>query len=254
MVNAHRTNIVSRGTLAKDLFGRQGVYVHHWNKALYDDKTARIIEIERLKQQPCTTASVDLVNTAHKLSRLNYLHYKSEHKRADQSLQVFYSSGSISISCIDHPDANPRVFSSVCDECSCSVRVAHESQCCHLIKLCGTFQEDCFQLCHMRHTKVIGPLNGWQPPPQNKSADLLGHSEDTSPQLNDTGLDQILEDNNAGEIVENSLIDTHQIKSILFPKAALWTCCLMYRLITVSAKTMSNWWSKQWLSSSKNWW
>ena len=60
----------------------------------------------------------------------------------------------------------------------------------------------------MRRTKVIGSLNRWQPPPQNESSDLLGRSEDTSPQLNDTGPDQILDNNNAGEIVENSLIDT----------------------------------------------
>ena len=196
-------------TLAKDLFERQSQHVLKFNKLLFDEQNMMATEIERLKQAQRTETNNDILKAAKKLCKAEYERYKANRLRADDSLLLYKDGDMYCIVCSDSDSTSepPRRFHAVDDECDCVERVAHESQCPHMIKLKEGFDANLFQLRHMRRTKVVGSLKGWEHPIQTDN--LLGGDEDISTIENDPFDDDGEEANELQVTVqkENALID-----------------------------------------------
>jgi len=126
-------------TLVKDLFARQQRHVLIMNKILFDQETEMLSEIETLVQAERSESNIDLLKAARKLCKFEYEAYHVNRKRSDELYQMYQDGDGICIACIEHPNAPPRRFTSIDDDCSCEERITKENQCCHLIKLRGDF-------------------------------------------------------------------------------------------------------------------
>ena len=127
-------------TFVKDLFARQQCHVLIKNKILFDQETEMFSKIKRLKQAKRSETYIDLLKAARKLYRFEYEGYHANRKRSDKLYQMYQDGDEICIACFEHPNAPPRWFTLIGDDCcSCEERITKENQCCHKIKLRGEF-------------------------------------------------------------------------------------------------------------------
>ena len=127
------------------------------------------VEIDRLRTEPPSDMTRDLIKAARDLSLPDYQQYKKHAQLADKYVQITSSTDGgtdavTTVKSIEHPDAPPRVFANADDRCICENCLANEGMCQHEILAKGGYDQKWFLPKHMRRKHVSGSLNGWMPP------------------------------------------------------------------------------------------
>ena len=131
------------------------------NKTLFNANTDIIIEKERLSTDFNIWRNVQLLKALGCLCLPEYHRFKENLRIAEEDLQIEVDGKEIQIiSLISTP--NICIFTSAMDKCTqCIMKITHQCQCAHEIKLRGGFCKEDFESRHFRRDRVSGSLSGW---------------------------------------------------------------------------------------------
>ena len=76
---------------------------------------------------------------------------------------------------LSNSTAEPRVFTSINDPCTCVTAVAYECQCACKIILRGGFHIEEFEKRHFRRDRVRGSINGWEAPQLSAMHNMMSY-------------------------------------------------------------------------------
>ena len=181
MKNSYCADVV---TLIKDLLRRQKEKTKKTNDSLFASNRILLVEREQLANSVQTHIIIDLRNASEKLNLSSYERYKQRRFCAEKDLirneyiDPVSGESTVTVCSAKNPDAQPRIFRSTTDRCSCPQRLEEEDMCTHEIKAIGGFDETFFKQCHMAREKVTGSLEGWTEPKCNLIDEIIGYEEE----------------------------------------------------------------------------